>query len=87
MKRVTLPAFLVYTLLISIMIIVGIFFFAMKDGNACISDPLVYGVQKATTDQTGDITCSCKFSSPEYSTLYFDVNGMSTEPELYDLLG
>ncbi len=88
MKQITVPTYLIYGLLIAILLISGIFFFAMKDGNACINNSFIYGVKKATSEETGHVTCSCDFSNPEYATLYFDIDGMSTKNLLYDnLLG
>ena len=84
MKQITLPSYLVYTLLIGLILIVVIFFFAMDDGNQCLSNPLVYGVEKATSEDTGPIACSCQFSNPSYTTLYFDVDGMSTQNPLFN---
>lgn len=86
MKQITLPAYLIYGLFLALIVIVGIFFFAMKDGNACLSNPLIYGVEKATDENTGRVTCSCDFANPDYVTLYFDVDGMRAKNPLFDLL-
>lgn len=77
MKNITIPTYLLYTLIVAILLISVIFFFAMKDGNKCIGNPLVYGAQKASTSDSGDITCSCSFSNPSYAPFYFDKNNMS----------
>ncbi len=77
MKYYNIPGYLLYTLIIAIVLISSIFFFAMRDSNECIGNPLIYGAQKATNDETGSITCSCSFSNPSYSPFYFDENDMS----------
>ena len=79
MKQITLPSYLIYTLIIGLLLIVVIFVFAMKDGNQCLSNPLVYGANKASTPETGGVMCSCNFANPNYKTLYFDKNRMSVD--------
>tara|TARA_R100001530_G_scaffold100349_1_gene69744 strand:- start:183 stop:437 length:255 start_codon:yes stop_codon:yes gene_type:complete len=74
MKSITLPSYVVYALLIGIILISVIFFFAMRDGNSCLSNPMVYGARKATNAETGDIRCSCRFSDPSYAPFYFDTD-------------
>ena len=61
-----------------------LFVFAMNDGNQCLSNPLVYGVNKATSEDTGKLSCSCNFQNPKYQTLYFDEEKMSISNPLYD---
>jgi len=83
MKQITLPSYMVYALVIGLLLIVVIFVFGMKDGNQCLSNPLVYGADKATSDDTGKVTCSCNFQNPKYQTLYFDEEEMSLISPLY----
>lgn len=80
MKQITLPSYLVYTFIIGLLLIVTIFVFGMKDGNQCLSSPLVYGAQKASTPETGGAFCTCSFRDPDYAPLYFDKDGMSIDP-------
>ncbi len=54
----------------------AIFFFALQDGNTCVSDPLVYGAERATGDDQGKLMCSCSFSNPFYASFYFDNEGL-----------
>lgn len=80
MKTITLPSYVVYTVVLGLFLIVGIFYFAMEDGNACLNSPLVYGAEKASTPETGGALCSCSFVNDKYQPLYFDEDGMSVDP-------
>ncbi len=77
MKYYTIPSYLLYGLVIGIILISGIFFFAMQDANKCLGNPLVYGAKKAVSDESGPVICSCTFQSTSYVPFYFDENGMS----------
>lgn len=52
----------------------------MQDGSQCLSNPLVYGAQKAMEEDVGGIQCSCQFLNPLYSNLYFNDEEMSVYP-------
>ena len=80
MNTTTLPSYVLYTLVIGLIIIVGIFYLAMQDGNQCLDSPLIYGADKATTPETGGVRCSCSFVNPDYAPLYFSKDGMSIDP-------
>ncbi len=47
-------------------------FMGMKDAQACVGNPFIYGANKITNEDTGDIYCSCSFWSQRYSRFYFD---------------
>lgn len=79
MKEITLPAYVFYTLIIGIILISAIFFLAMRDGDSCISNPMIYGAKKAINKDTGSIRCSCSFSSPSYAPFYFDDEKMGID--------
>jgi len=49
-----------------------IFTFAMKDGTACISNPLVYGAEKLSIEENGGLVCSCSFNKGDYAPFRFD---------------
>ena len=78
MKQLTLPTYVFYVLVIGVIVISSLFFFAMKDGGRCLGNPMVYGANKAVNEATGPIQCSCSFQSPSYAPFYFDTKGMST---------
>lgn len=67
-----------------ISIVIALFFLlmfflymAMKEGNTCIENPLTYGAEKLSTEETGDVTCTCHFSNPRYEPFFFDKNNVS----------
>ncbi len=72
MKTVIVSKYLFYGLIVGIILVSTIFVLAMKDGNSCISNPMIYGAKKAITDDSGPIMCSCSFLSPTYAPFYFD---------------
>lgn len=78
MSSITIPKYLFYSLMIGILLISAIFFFAMKDGNSCISNPMIYGAKKATNDDTGSLQCSCSFSNLKYAPFYFNEKEMGS---------
>ncbi len=76
---------LVMALVMVLMVI--IFAFATKDGQRCVSNPLVYGVQKGQVDisdkndwttATGKIWGVLTFENPSLRPVYFDNETMST---------
>ena len=84
MKYYAIPSYLLYSLIITIIIISGIFYFAIKDSNECLNNPMIYGANKAITSDSGDLVCSCSFSNPSYSPFYFDKDNMEV---IRDLIG
>lgn len=78
-RKIEIPVYLLYGLLIAILSISVIFYFAMQDGDKCISNPLIYGANKAITIDSGDLMCSCSFSNPSYAPFYFNKENMSID--------
>jgi hypothetical protein len=76
MKYFTIPAYFFYSLIIAILLISAIFYFAMRDEDKCANNPLVYGARKASDDINGGVMCSCSFSNPDYAPFYFDKNSI-----------
>ncbi len=70
---------------ISPVLISGIFYLAMQDGDECLSNPLVYGAKKAITVDSGPLMCSCSFQSPLYAPFYFDDKNISITRALVGL--
>ncbi len=77
MKPISINPFVLHSMWIIILALFLISFFGIKDANECLSNPLIYGAQKATNVETGQMFCSCTFSNPAYATLYFDDTKMS----------
>ncbi len=72
MKQITIPIYLLYSLLIAILAISAIFYFGMEDGGQCLANPLTYGAEKVSTDTSGPVACSCTYPNPIYSNFIFD---------------
>lgn len=72
MKTIKVPKYMAYIYIFSILVFAMIFYFAMRDGNECLNNPLVYGAKKATTPATVGVMCQCSFLNPDYAPLYFD---------------
>ncbi len=54
-----------------------------KDSKECIGNPFIYGISKLETLDTGNIYCTCSFSSPGYAPFYFnnkEVNVLTSNP-------
>ncbi len=50
----------------------------LKDSKECLGNPLIYGANKISTPETGDLFCTCSFSSPDYAPFYFNEEKVST---------
>ncbi len=54
--------------------------FLFKDGNECLSNPLVYGAKKITTEDS-NLFCSCTLMDGIYPTnFFFDQNNLTLRP-------
>ncbi len=82
MKTYNIPIWFLYGLLICIILIIIIFILGLEDGNSCLSNPMIYGAQKAVDDVTGPIRCTCTFGNPEYAPFYFNEKEMGVETDL-----
>lgn len=52
--------------------------FMVKDGNSCISNPFLYGAEKAQTVDSGELSCQCSFPyNPNYSPFRFDKDNIT----------
>lgn len=81
MKSIQVSPIILGAIVILIVALFAISYFGIKDANSCLSNPLVYGAEKATSLDTGDLFCSCSFTNPRYTPLYFTADGMSTDRE------
>lgn len=81
MKHIRVHWIVFHSMWLIIFLLFAISYFGINDANACLSNPLVYGADKATSDETGELFCSCTFSNPSYSPLYFNHENMSTKSE------
>lgn len=61
----------------SAIVILGIFIFAYEDGNNCIANPILYGIDKMENEKTGQVNCQCSFQDPRYENIYFQKGNMS----------
>lgn len=78
MKYFRVPSYIVYSM---ILIVVGLFlisYYGIKDANACLNNPLVYGATKASSLEGGDMFCSCSFDNELYAPLFFDKDNITT---------
>ena len=82
MKKIEVPSWLLITYIVCMVLMLVIFYLANQDGNKCISNPMVYGAEKASSEVTGYISCSCSFSNPEYVPFHFTSDGMYYMDEL-----
>lgn len=73
---------MIYTLLGAILALVLIFSFAFKDGDQCLSNPLVYGAEKGSQSSGGDLFCTCTFANPDYYPIHFNKENMTVLPPL-----
>ena len=71
------------TLILLVLIVIGIFLLARSDGQECISNPLVYGANKLSSEETGTFSCLCSFSNAGYEDVYFDDKNISTLMNYY----
>ena len=54
-------------------LLMGFFLFlGLKDAKQCLGNPFIYGANKITNEDTGDLYCSCSFGSFEYAPFSFD---------------
>ncbi len=71
---------IIMVLTLLIVISITIFAFAFQDGDECINSPLTYGAEKLSSEETGDLFCSCFFTNPKYQRFSFDKNNMTVGP-------
>jgi len=81
MKLLNIHPVVFHGMWIIILSLLAIAYFGISDANACLGNPLVYGANKATTDVTGEMFCSCTFSNPSYAPLYFNHENISVNAE------
>jgi len=56
-----------------LLLFIGLFLtLGFKDGKDCMSNPFIYGANKITNNDTGNLYCTCSFASFEYFNFYFD---------------
>lgn len=72
MKHFRIPAYMFYGIVILIVALFLISYFGIKDANSCLSNPFVYGANKGSTSDSGDMFCTCIFDNNRYAPLYFD---------------
>ena len=48
----------------------------MKDAQQCLGNPFIYGANNIVNDDTGDISCSCSFTSPNYAGFNFNKDSL-----------
>ena len=50
------------------------FFLALgfKDGKDCMGNPFIYGANKITNEDTGNLYCTCSFANFGYMNFYFN---------------
>ena len=54
-------------------LLMGFFLFlGFKEAQECVGNPFIYGANKITNEDSGNLYCSCSFGSPRYSPFYFD---------------
>ncbi len=71
-KKMKTERLVIYILCFALLL-AGLFLvLGIKDGQKCIGNPFIYGVNKMTSIETGDISCICNFGSPRYAPFYFD---------------
>lgn len=79
MGTLKIPTYVAYAFVILLFLVIGLFFFAVKDANECLANPFVYGAGKGTTDDSGKMFCTCSFSNQLYAPLYFNDQDISTD--------
>lgn len=48
-----------------------------RDGSKCLANPFIYGANKITSDETGEIRCVCSMDNPRYAPFYFNKDEVS----------
>ena len=67
-----IPAIII--LLILALIFLG---FLSKDGQECLSNPLLYGANKVVSNDSGGLLCRCYYDSPKYAPFYFNTTSLN----------
>jgi len=52
----------------------------VDERTSCVSNPLVYGVNKISDDNGKDLMCTCNFFEPQTPTITVTRESMSVEP-------
>lgn len=80
-KKIQINVYLVLVYILVVMTLFIIAFFGIKDANACLSNPFVYGAQQGETEKSGHMFCSCSFQNPLFDPLYFNHENISLDRE------
>ena len=72
--------FKINNLKIALLILMGLFILIIlflvlgfKEGSKCLENPFIYGANKITTRETGEIRCTCNFlENQKYAPFYFN---------------
>jgi hypothetical protein len=66
-----------FKLILGILIVLCLagFLFIMignNEGQKCLKNPLLYGANKMTNEDTGNLLCTCSLENPRYAQFYFN---------------
>lgn len=72
-----------YAIGVSILLLFVLLAFQAQEGNKCIANPLTYGAEKLSSEETGEFSCLCSFTNPNYEQVHFDKDNVSTLKDYY----
>lgn len=64
--------YLIIAVIVLLLLAIVFLFLLGKDGQECLSNPLVYGANKVVSDDSGGLLCRCYYNSPMYAPFYFN---------------
>lgn len=72
-----LKTIVIWFLILMTFIVLLLTYLSFNDGQKCVSNPFVYGADKLSSEETGNLFCSCSFSNPNYAPFYFNKENVS----------
>ncbi len=72
MKKIKKEIIIIY-ILCFLLLFAGLFLaLGMRNAKQCLGNPFLYGVNKITNEDTGNLYCNCYFESFDYAPFSFD---------------
>lgn len=72
------PRIIIYVLCFLLLAAGFLVTLGFKEAKQCMGNPFTYGADKLESEKTGDLHCTCSFSSPDYAPFYFDNEEVKT---------
>ena len=75
--KASIPPYKIYQIMIGLLVFACLIMFlalflGSREGNTCLANSFTYGAKKLSSEETGDLTCTCSFGNPKYAPFFFN---------------